>query len=617
MGGICGFTGLSDRLLLGRMSGVLNYRGSEILLRDDGMFSVAVRSLNGDSSFFQKDDKLVIVHGEVYNNDHLRALVEKKGIRPLSGSDSELALHLFSEYGDRFVEKLVGPFIILLWDSQSKELLIYRDRFGQKPIYYAVLGERILFASEIKALLQYEELERRLDLKGLDFFLTYGHIPVQNTLFKGVKKPPPASRLKYYGGKVLIERYWRVDFPEPSTLMDEELWCRIIYETTMEAVKVCLNRGKAPYGILLGGIDSSMLASIIARLTTEPLMAFTATYDEEEFNEPFPKKAAESLGIELNDIHLTSKDVINILPKLAWIYDDLVADFFVSTPTFHIMGSAKEQVKTIFSGDLAGTNFWSFPPMNLVEPYRLASKMPKSIRKKIILYALSKTPPYMKQKFLQKIDRAIKHIAFSISPDVKMINWLKFYSEQELNQLYRTEIRDGNYADVNEPFLDCIKYVEYDSWRDMAKYYMNRYKIYLSTASTHGFYIPRGERICSHFSLDIELPYFDYQLIQTTQKIPLQLRMPDKYIWRKTAEKHSLLPREVVWQEKRGFACPMHNWVVGDLKDYAVEMICDSTKDLGSIFDLDSIQKTISRGTTFQVFALLMFSLWYKTYFGT
>lgn len=597
------------------MGKAINHRGTREDLFLDGRVGLCAKASDGVAMISRNESGSVWValDGKIWNREALRFYLEKEGHRLSSPSDPELVPHLYEEYGESCVEQLRGSFAFALWDADARRLLLAKDHAGTRPLFYGRVGQIFLFASEIKSLLQYEEMVGRINRRGLDYFFSWGHVPAPDTIFEDVWKLPPASLLRFEKDRTFPRKYWRLDFSKIDPTLDEDAWCRRIYETLEECVRLRLS--DEPLGVLLGGLDSSLIAALMRRLTDQSIESFTLSY-EEGYNEPYAKSVSEWLGLNTHERVLRAKDLVKVFPRLVYLFDDIKFDMAPTIPTYAALEFANKHVKTVFTGDGADLDFWSFgwtPP----EPWewRLTFKTPSPLREGMLSKALR--ADFVKEgstaiaRFLRGIHHAIDvaDLPYDLRP---LYDW-RFFKDEELEELFSF----GLHANVYSHFLESL---EEDDATDS---YVNRMKLVNKAFETHSWGVDRLERICSMFSLSSRVPFEDCRLRELVATIPPQLKQPSsgptKYILRRTIVKYGLLPREVANQPKRGFGDNpvLSDWLRGELKEYAYQTICDDLPRLKGILDEYAVRKVLSRGVASQIYCLLTFALWYRRFFGS
>jgi asparagine synthase (glutamine-hydrolysing) len=357
---MCGIVGIIDTFstpdqdLIEKMNRIMLHRGPDgegYYL--DGPVALGHRRLSiidlagGKQPLSNEDGKVwVTFNGEIYNFQGLRQELIEKGHRFTTRSDTETIVHAYEEYGERCVERFRGMFAFAVWDGKGKKLFIARDRLGKKPLYYYVDGNRLIFASEIKAILQDERIKRELDPKSLADYFTYHYIPFPETIFKGIRKLPPghflsarivkdeqvvssgsgertgvtAERLEYE-----VKQYWDIDYLPDHSLSEQE-WVDALQEKLREAVRIRLI-AEVPLGAFLsGGIDSSAVVALMSQVQNTPVKTFSIGFKEEDFSElKYARQIAQRFGTEHHEF-VVEPDALDVLPKLAWEFDEPFAD---------------------------------------------------------------------------------------------------------------------------------------------------------------------------------------------------------------------------------------------------------------------------------------------------
>ncbi|KRG68952.1 asparagine synthase (glutamine-hydrolyzing) [Pseudoxanthomonas dokdonensis] len=340
-----------------RMNDVIVHRGP-----DDGGLHVDERALlgmrrlsiidvaGGHQPLYAADDKVVLVfNGEIYNFRELRAGLEKDGYRFRTHSDTEVILQAYLRDGVDAFAQLDGMFAVAIWDRRSEELILARDRFGEKPLYYTANGQRLLFGSELKSLLQSADCPREVDSEALRAYLAFGYIPTPMSAFQGVHKLPPAHYLRYRGQAPSLHRYWQPALT-PKTRLNEADAAQRLQQLLDEAVASRLV-SDVPFGAFLsGGLDSSTVVALMARHLSQPVKTFTIGFKEAAYSElDDARRVARHLGTEHHEL-IVEPDAVALLQKLVWHFDEPFADSS-AVPTFLVSELASQHVKMVLTGD--------------------------------------------------------------------------------------------------------------------------------------------------------------------------------------------------------------------------------------------------------------------------
>src|SRR5947209_201286 len=361
---MCGIAGFIDVershenavRLIDRMCQVIRHRGPDdqgtwagdgVAL---GMRRLSIIDLAGGHQPISNEDQsiLVVFNGEIYNYRELRKELEERGHHFATSSDTETIVHAYEEYGDDCVKHLKGMFTFAVWDRNRHRLLAARDRFGKKPLNYYWDGQRLIFGSEIKSILE-AGIPREVNPLALDEYLAYRCVPTPNTLFKDVMKVPPAHILIYENGQISTKRYW--DLPFTPTCQDDEATA---IERTLallkDAVQVRL-MSEVPLGAFLsGGVDSSIVVALMSQMLAQPVKTFSIGFEEDDYSElPYARQVAKHFGTDHHEFFVRP-ELVSVLPQLAWAYDEPFGDASM-LPTYYVSKLAREHVTVVLTGD--------------------------------------------------------------------------------------------------------------------------------------------------------------------------------------------------------------------------------------------------------------------------
>ena len=368
---MCGIAGMMTRCRLGdgsqdllkRMTRILHHRGpdGEGYYMDDhvglGHRRLSIIDLDAGKQPMCNEDESVWVtfNGEIYNYLDLRKDLIAKGHRFKTESDTEVIVHLYEEVGERFSEQLRGMFAIGLWDKKARRLILSRDRVGKKPLYYAVIGDTIYFASELKALLLAPNLNRDIDMAALSDYFSLLYVPAPKSIFKSVRKLNPAHYLVFDKRGTSERSYWDICFDHTEE-KSEKQWCEEFLSAYEEAIRLRL-RSDVPLGAFLsGGVDSSSVVALMQRINGNRVTTCSVGFDEKAFDES--KEAAEFAAAIGTDHHeeTVRADALAVLDKLVWHYDEPFADSS-AVPTYYVSQAARRHVTVALSGDGGDENF--------------------------------------------------------------------------------------------------------------------------------------------------------------------------------------------------------------------------------------------------------------------
>ncbi len=635
MCGICGMAGQPDRALLERMTTQLHHRGpddSGIYLSPDGLAGLGNRRLSiidlspaGHMPMGNEDETVWITYnGEVYNFPELRDHLQKRGYRFYSGSDTEVVLRLYEAYGIEAFQKLNGMFALGIWDERQQQLILARDRFGIKPLYYTVIGGRLLFSSEIKSLLLDPNVSREADLEALHFFLSHLWVPGPSTMFKQIQKLQPAHMLRWRQGDLDVRPYWQLDWGESAGHSAQELTHQL-KDILLRAVERHLI-ADVPVGLYLsGGLDSSTLLALMTRITGAPVNAYTIAFRDEDVrleqsagdDAYYAERVARHFGARFHRIEV-EPDIVELLPRVLWHLDEPIADP-AAIATLLIAEAAQPRLKVLLSGQGADELFAGYRVHMVDRLARPLAWMPGGLRQRTLEPALAALPgfadriPGVHPGWVLAFHRYFKKVfaAVDMSPEERYIHNRSYYTQKELLDLYRPGLRarfagfDGGrrhrtyFAEVPEAdFINRMLHVDL--------------KTFLPELN-----LAYGDKLSMAASVETRVPFLDYELIEFMSRVPsgLKLRgLTGKYILRRAVQ--DLLPAEIIRRRKAGFGAPIRKWLSDDLGEMVAELLSPGAIRNRGVFHAPSVQALIDQhrsgqaDNTYRIWALLTFEIW-------
>ena len=608
--------------LIGRMNRVLNHRGPDdagIWVKENvglGQARLAIIDLSplGHQPMCNEDGTIWITfNGEIYNFPELREYLISKGHQFRSHTDTEVILHLWEEKGPRLVEDLRGMFAIALWDDRQKLLYLARDRMGKKPLYYADLPDRIIFGSEIKAILQDPDFEAVPDLESIHYYLAYQVVPAPYSAFKGIKKLPPAHYLIAKNGKIEIKRFWRLTYQDKLRITSEtaerDLQVEII-ERLREAVRIRLISDVPLGAFLSGGIDSSIIVALMADLMDQPVKTFSIGFTEEDFNElPYARMVAERYHTDHHEFIVTT-DAKAIFPELVWHYNEPFADSS-AVPTYYVSKMARQFVTVILSGDGGDENFAGYLRYPAMFQNKRDPNYPSRLKRLFRSPALLR--PYLpdSRRSLHDFERMNSLTQERLSYYYTLTHFLEpLFSQlytpdlyKQLHHLFPIDIMLEKFrqSDADSP-LDDLLYVDLNFY--LPDVLMTKTDI---AGMTH--------------SLEARMPFLDHQFLEFAARIPAGLKLREnsegKYILKKAIEPY--LPKEVIYREKMGFRVPIESWFRSDLKEFTYDLLLSKSATQRGLFQPQYVQSILDRhqageNSQYCIWNLLMLELWYQMF---
>jgi asparagine synthase (glutamine-hydrolysing) len=617
MCGICGTYQFSrgraaDGELLKQMNATLVHRGPDgggIHL--DGAVGLAARRLaiidleHGDQPMLAADGQVCVVqNGEILNHLELRAGLEREGLRFRTRCDTEVLLHLYLRYGPDFVSQLRGMFALALWDRRAGRLLLARDRFGIKPLYYELGEGHLSFGSELKALLRQPSFSTGVDADALHSFLAFNSIPAPLTIYRAARKLPPGHLLICDGDGARVSRYAR-PAPAPADRLRGESADELAAELgdrLEESVSAHL-LSDVPVGVLLsGGVDSSVLAALAARVSPYRVSTFSIGFKERSFNElELARQVADRYGTDHHEL-VVSPHVAELLPKLAAAFDEPFADSS-AIPTYLVSELAAQHVKVVLSGEggdelFGGYETYSADQLALrvggaaARLAPLVERLPSSNGRVSL--------DYRAKRFVR---------ASALPPLERHHGWKEIFSPAQRAELLRPDWR----AAPADPL---------DGWRQRFDETADAPLLARLQDIDLGIYLAddllvKTDRMSMAHSLEARVPYLDPVVAELALALPSAMKvrgLSKKRLLRRTAR--GLIPREIVRARKRGFSIPAAAWLRGELEPLARELLAPERIRSQGFFEpafvTGLLDEHVARRQDHsrQLWGLISFSLW-------
>ena len=603
---MCGLVGLfdlgeprpMDEGVLSRMNETQFHRGpDEGGLHLEAGLGLGHRRLSiidlasGQQPLYNEDQSVVVVfNGEIYNFAALAEELKTRGHRFRTHCDTEVIVHAWEEWGEGCVERFRGMFAIALWDRNRQTLFLARDRLGIKPLYYTVLNDgRMLFASELKALLAHPQLPRRIDPQAVEEYFALGYVPEPRSILQGVHKLPPGHVLVQRRGEPPAEprEYWDVSFT-PLGLSDEGEMAEGIVTRLKEAVDVRLV-AEVPLGAFLsGGVDSSAVVALMAGIMDEPVNTCSIAFDDPRYNETqFAAQVAERYGTD-HQVEQVVADDFELIDRLAALYDEPFADSS-AIPTYRVCQLAKKRVTVALSGDGGDENFAGYRRHRWhMNEERLRRRLPQSLRGPLfgllgrIYPKLDWAPKYLRAKStFQALARdslaAYFHSVGVVNDDHRAVLFSPAL-KRELQGYHAVEVfrRHAERAPSDHP-LSLVQYL------DM--------KTYLP-----GDILTKVDRASMAHALEVRVPILDHHFVDWVSGLPPEVKLrgrEGKYIFKKALE--PLLPNEVLYRPKMGFAVPISQWFRGPLRERVRRQLLEGGLGESGLFDMTVVARLVEQ----------------------
>ena len=642
MCGISGLVNCGGREVLARMTHVQAHRGPD----DSGLWEqrfpdgtyvglgsrrLAILDLSpsGHMPMANADRSVCITYnGEIYNFAELRRELEGKGYRFVSDTDTEVVLHLYEEEGPECVTRLNGMFAFAICDTRSGTpvLFVARDHFGVKPFYYWYRGRQMAFASEVKALLEVPGISAELDPQSLHQYLTFLWVPDPNTMFRGILKLPAGHYAILKAGELAITKYWDLTFPprnhaypQSEKALAEEI--RERFRRSVEAQMV----SDVPIGAFLSaGLDSSSIAAMMTRATSQPVRTYTITFPpkyrvgENALDDPaVAKRLANHLGCE-NEQIVVEPDVASLLPLLTWHMDEPTADPAI-IPAYLVCRAARKQATVLLSGvggDELFAGYRKHVAHRWAQQYR---KLPEFMRN-MLEPAVLKLPTLRgtSMKGGARLARKMARSA-SLEPSDRFVMNCTYLDGQQKSSLYaKNFVTEISEADPARRHYSAFEEVSHADFLNQMLYLDT--KIFMVSLN-----LTYNDKMSMASSVEVRVPFLDRELaefvawnVPPNLKLKGFLRPTTKYIFRKAMQ--DVLPAEVLRQPKAGFAAPVDYWLAHDLKEMVDDLLSPSQLRQRGLFRPERVramideQRQASNDWSMQIWQFLTLELWMRMF---
>ncbi len=526
----------------------------------------------------------VVFNGEIYNYRELKSRLASLGHKFKTNSDTEVLVHLYEEHGPEFVRQLRGMFAFALWDTHQERLMLARDRVGQKPLYYAVDQQRLLFSSELKGILAIPGVERQVDLAALEDYLAFGIVPGEQCIFRGVAKIPPAHYLiiDRQDWRPKRVRFWSLN-RQVVEGKSEEQWIddiRAKFHETVRAHQIA----DVPVGAFLsGGLDSSAVVAAMAEAGGPQLTTFSIGFNEERFSElAHARQIAKRYGTNHIESIVTPEAAAS-LGELVRYYDEPFADAS-AIPMMHVSRLAAAHVKVVLSGDGGDEAFGGYRRYaHDMKEAAIRRALPRWVRQGV-LGPLAKYWP--KADWLPRVLRAKTALTNLSLTDAKAYaNTLTIYRNPLRRHLFREEIQRQLNDHVPESRIrESFGSPGRDTLRGMI-------------SADIGMLLPddfltKVDRASMAFGLEVRPPLVDHEFLEMTSQIPSSLKVNrgrTKWIFKQMC--NGWLPDDIVHRPKQGFDVPIDDWLRGPLRASFLERVLAPTSPIADFLDQHRIQK--------------------------
>jgi asparagine synthase (glutamine-hydrolysing) len=614
MCGICGVAGgdpAAGRELVHRMCSAMVHRGpdDEGSVQLDGvalgMRRLSIVDLEGGHQPMHNEDSTVWVvqNGEIYNHLELRKLLIAAGHSFNTQSDTEVLVHGYEEWGGELVERLNGMFAFAVLDRRRGAIFLGRDRMGIKPLHYAIDGDRLVFASELKALLRDPTLRKGIDPAALDDYLAYEFVPSPASIVRGIKKLEPGSTLTWSVAESThrLHRYWapqlNLDGADVRSI-DEE--CERLRSVLRESVRKELI-SDVPLGVFLsGGIDSSAVAAMMTQLGGE-VKSFSVGFADRSFDESaHARLVAHHLGTEHHELTLEPGMLLDLVPRLPDLLDEPLGDASI-IPTYLLSAFTRRHVKVALGGDGGDELFAGYPTL---QAHRLAAfylKAPRLLREGLVEPIVRRLP--VSRGNLSFDFRAKRFVSGAAYPTAERHqHWMGSFDREERTALLTRDVRSQDHPLVDADPLNQVLLL------DMRLYLENDILVKLDRASMMA-------------SLEGRVPLLNNDFVEYATHLPLNLKLRglrSKFLLKRALR--GILPDAILNRPKKGFGIPVAHWFRGPLKEQMLSVLSPERIGREGFFDPGAVKRLIDdhlggrRDNRKQLWTLFAFEIWYEGY---
>ncbi len=552
----------------------------------------------------------IVFNGEIYNFRDLRHRLEGAGHQFRTQSDTETIVHLYEQEGPEFVTHLNGMFALALWDAKRQQLILARDRLGKKPLVYRHESGRLLFASELKSLLEVPGVPREIDPQALDEYLTYQYVPHPRTILRGIAKLPPGHYAIYREGQLYVRSYWQPDFnrEEARSAADYAEELRTLLRS---AVELRL-QSEVPLGAFLsGGIDSTIIVGLMSQLAAEPVRTFSIGFPVKEFDEThYARAAAERFGT-IHEEFQVRPDAMEILPRLVWHYDEPFGDSS-AVPTWYVSQLTRQHVTVALTGDGGDELFAGYPRYLAVWLAEGFDRLPRLLRRTLAGSFWQHLPSSTRQKSMGRRFKRFVEMLGQSSPR-RYLNWIAIFGEARRAALYSDAFLD------RLPDKDPLNFLTTALARCSRRDPVTAYSLADLVTYLPCDLMTKVDIASMAHGLECRQPFLDYRVVELAARMPGRLKFRRGHGKRILREAFAdLLPRSIQRRRKMGFGVPLDHWFRHELRDFTREILLDrKTLDRGyfrpeAVLQLwdEHQQSRFNHG--YRLWSLLILELWQR-----
>jgi asparagine synthase (glutamine-hydrolysing) len=546
----------------------------------------------------------VVFNGEIYNYQELRAELEALGHVFSTASDTETIVHAYEQWGEASFVRLRGMFGFALWDRPRRTLLLARDRAGQKPVHYAERAGRLYFGSEIKSLLAAGAVDPRLDLAALDHFLAFLYTPREASIFENVRKLPPGHYLRWRGGRADVRQYWQVSADETFSGSEADA-AAALEEVLQDAVRSHMVSDVPLGAFLSGGVDSSAIVGLMARVSARPVQTFSIGFDEPAYDElEHARTVARHFGTEHHEF-VVRPDGLTILDDLISHFDEPFADSS-AIPTWYVSQVARQHVTVVLSGDGGDELFGGYD--RYVAHPRVArfDRLPMPGMRALAALVWPRLPHGARGK------NFLRHVAKDALD--RYVDDVAFFHADERAALYAPELRTAIARDAERVL--ARHFARFSGLTHDSQMMRFDFETYLPEDV-----LTKVDRMSMAHSIETRVPLLDNRVIDFAASLPSRFKIRDgrrKHLLKETLR--PLLPAGILDRKKQGFGIPLGVWFRGGLTTVFSDVLGSPRAQQRGYFDRRFVShllrehQTGRRDHTLRLWQLLVFELWHRQY---
>lgn len=621
---MCGIAGIVDYRGAGvddddvrAMTQTMAHRGpDDVGYHHDRRVALGMRRLSiidvacGQQPMTNEDGSVVVVcNGEIYNYRALRDELRARGHTLTTSSDTEVIAHVYEDDGLDLVDRLEGMFGFAVWDASARRLIVARDRLGIKPLYYVDDGTRLLFASEIKALLAHPDVDASIDHEALALYLALKYVPAPMTLFRGIRSLPPGCMLVVDDAGVRVRRYWTLPMTEPTRRRSDDEYVDEFRELLGATVSAHM-QSDVPFGCFLsGGLDSSLMTALMSERSTQPIKTFSvgfATSDATRDELSYARTVARAFATDHHEIVMTGDDFVANAERVVWHLDQPIGDA-PAVATMLLADLASQQVKMVLSGEGGDELFAGYARYSAERVAPALGVLPRPVRRALLRSAKAATRDRRRRLALHAL----------ATPDFldRLVNWFPLFDDEMRAELMSPQLRDAAAGGPTPQavFGEALQ-------RTASTTALNQMLSCDTQLWLPDLLLLRGDKMSMAASIELRVPLLDHKIVEFAGRLPMSLKLHGlqrKVLLRRIGE--GLLPAEILERPKEGFSLPVSQWLRREARDLLEDCLAPDVVRRRGLFDPGYVSRLVARhhaghdhGT--QLWALVGLELWMQRF---